>query len=132
MARDNFPIENAITIIKSVRHLELFDTKTAFAVTGLTINQCRETIMHLKKIGAIRKSDKSTWKFVVCDNAIQLIKSYADDRAEVKIVRQKAREFKARPMKFVKKANTTGMGNPMLMKIDSLLKGVRNELHVMQ
>lgn len=132
MARDNFPIENAITIIKSVRHLELFDTKTALLMTGLTINQCRETIMHLKKIGAIRKSDKSAWKFVVCDNAIQLIKSYADDRAEVKIVKQKAREFKARPMKFVKKANTAGMGNPMLMKIDSLLKGVRNELPIMQ
>ncbi|MBG2915753.1 hypothetical protein [Proteus terrae] len=50
----------------------------------------------------------------------------------MKIVRQKAREFKARPMKFVDKANVSGMGNPMLMKIDSLLKGVRNELHVMQ
>lgn len=34
MARDNFPIENAITIIKSVRHLELFDTKTALLMTG--------------------------------------------------------------------------------------------------
>lgn len=132
MARDNFPVENAITIIKSVRHLELFDTKTAFAVTDLTINQCRETIAVLKKIGAIDRYGDSARKFVVCDNAIQLIKSYADDRAEVKIVRQKAREFKARPMKFVKKANISGMGNPMLMKIDSLLKGVRNELPIMQ
>lgn len=132
MARDNFPIENAITIIKSVRHLELFDTKTAFAVTGLTINQCRETIMHLKKIGAIDKYGDSERKFVVCDNAIQLIKSYADDREEVKIVKRKMRELKARPMKLVDKANVSGMGNPMLMKIDSLLKGVRNELPIMQ
>lgn len=132
MARDNFPIENAITIIKSVRHLELFDTKTALLMTGLTINQCRETIAVLKKIGAIDKYGDSARKFVVCDNAIQLIKSYADDREEVKIVRQKAREFKTRPMKFVDKANTAGMGNPMLMKIDSLLKGVRNEVSVMQ
>lgn len=132
MARDNFPIENAITIIKSVRNLEAFDTKTALLMTGLTINQCRETISTLKKIGAIRKCGDRARKFVVCDNAIQLIKSYADDRAEVKIVRQKAREFKARPMKFVDRANVSGMGNPMLMKIDSLLKGVRNELRVMQ
>lgn len=35
-------------------------------------------------------------------------------------------------LSFVDKANVAGMGNPMLMKIDSLLKGVRNELHVMQ
>lgn len=132
MARDNFPVENAITIIKSVRQLELFDTKTAFSVTDLTINQCRETIMHLKKIGAIDKYGDSERKFFVCDNAIQLIKSYADDREEVKIVKRKMRELKARPMKFVDKANVSGMGNPMLIKIDSLLKGVRNELHVMQ
>ncbi|WP_109409562.1 hypothetical protein [Proteus genomosp. 4] len=125
MARDNFSIENAITIIKSVRHLDVFDTKTAFAVTDLTINQCRETIAVLKKIRAIDKYGDSARKFVVCDNAIQLIKSYADDRAEVKVVRQKAREFKARPMKFVDKANVSGMGNPMLMKFDSLLSGVR-------
>ncbi len=125
MARDNFPIENAITIIKSVRNLEAFDTKTALAMTDLTINQCRETIAVLKKIRAIDKYGDSARKFVVCDNAIQLIKSYADDRAEVKIVRQKAREFKSRPMKFVDKANVSGMGNPMLMKFDSLLSGVR-------
>lgn len=125
MARDNFQIENAITIIKSVRHLELFDTKTALLMTGLTINQCRETIAVLKKIGAIDKYGDSARKFVVCDNAIQLIKSYADDRAEVKIVRQKAREYKSRPMKFVDKANVAGMGNPMLGKFDSLLSGVR-------
>ena len=35
-------------------------------------------------------------------------------------------------IRFVDQANVEGMGNPMLMKIDSLLKGVRNELPIMQ
>lgn len=122
MARDNFPIENAITIIKSVRHLDAFDTKTALSLTDLTIYQCRETMTNLKKIGAIANYGCSARKFIVCDNAIQLIKSYADTRAVVRVVKRKSRES---PLKFVDKADIAGMGNPMLMKFDSLLSGVR-------
>lgn len=48
------------------------------------------------------------------------------------IKKKKAQEKSRCGIKFVDKANVSGMGNPMLMKIDSLLKGVRNELHVMQ
>ncbi|QKD69730.1 DUF1828 domain-containing protein [Proteus terrae subsp. cibarius] len=50
----------------------------------------------------------------------------------VPVKKQKTPEKPKCGIKFVDKANVSGMGNPMLMKIDSLLKGVRNELHVMQ
>ncbi|HHU0601487.1 TPA: hypothetical protein ACT91X_000310 [Proteus mirabilis] len=53
------------------------------------------------------------------------------EEKEPKQPTQQDDDFECR-LKFVDKADVSGMGNPMLMKIDSLLKGVRNELHVMQ
>ncbi|HFS6723545.1 TPA: hypothetical protein ACH1K3_002469 [Proteus mirabilis] len=53
------------------------------------------------------------------------------EETEPKQPKQQDDDFNCR-LKFVDRANVSGMGNPMLMKIDSLLKGVRNELHVMQ
>ncbi|MDM3576475.1 hypothetical protein PAK38_18745 [Proteus mirabilis] len=53
------------------------------------------------------------------------------EEKEPKQPKQQDDDFKCR-LKFVDKADVSGMGNPMLMKIDSLLKGVRNELPIMQ
>ncbi|HGN0014076.1 TPA: hypothetical protein ACXN03_000720 [Proteus mirabilis] len=146
--------KNYANVIVAVREFISFNHKTISSVVGLTPHRSGTVIRKLLEFKCIREvssergsGTKMIRNYAVRDDAITRLrmqfererranlpvfpKAKKAEEAELKQPKQQDDDFKCR-LKFVDKANVSGMGNPMLMKIDSLLKGVRNELPIMQ
>lgn len=123
--------EKAIEIINAVSGLDSFTIKQVQNITGIpcpTANPIIRQMHRLKAVLVVGKI-KSTVRYKVSHDAVKIV--MREFNVAPVYTKRKKSEFEC-GIKFVDKANVSGMGNPMLMKIDSLLKGVRNELHVMQ
>lgn len=153
----NEQYKNYVNVIVAVREFISFNHKTISSVVGLTPHRSGTVIRKLFEFKCIREvssergsGTKMIRNYAVRDDAITRLRMQfeRERRANLPVFpkvkkaeeiepkqpkqpKQQGDDFKCR-LKFVDKANVSGMGNPMLMKIDSLLKGVRNELHVMQ
>lgn len=146
--------KNYANVIVAVREFISFNHKTISSVVGLTPHRSGTVIRKLLEFKCIREvssergsGTKMIRNYAVRDDAITQLrmqfergrranlpifpKAKKSEDKEPKQPKQQDDDFKCR-LKFVDKADVSGMGNPMLMKIDSLLKGVRSELHVMQ
>lgn len=146
--------KNYANVIVAVREFISFNHKTISSVVRLTPHRSGTVIRKLLEFKCIREvssergsGTKMIRNYAVRDNAITRLRMQFErerranlpvfpkvkksEEKEPKQPKQQDDDFKCR-LKFVDKADVSGMGNPMLMKIDSLLKGVRNELHVMQ
>ncbi|HGW3687172.1 TPA: hypothetical protein ACNHZZ_001472 [Proteus mirabilis] len=146
--------KNYANVIVAVREFISFNHKIISSVVGLTPHRSGTVIRKLLEFKCIREvssergsGTKMIRNYAVRDDAITRLrmqfererranlpvfpKAKKSEEKEPKQPKQQDDDFKCR-LTFVDKANVSGMGNPMLMKIDSLLKGVRNELHVMQ
>ncbi len=146
--------KNYANVIVAVREFTSFNHKTISSVVGLTPHRSGTVIRKLLEFKCVREvssergsGTKMIRNYAVRDDAITRLKMQFErerranlpvfpkvkkaEETEPKQPKQQDDDFNCR-LKFVDRANVSGMGNPMLMKIDSLLKGVRNELHVMQ
>ncbi|OAH94544.1 hypothetical protein AZH52_03010 [Proteus mirabilis] len=143
--------KNYANVIVAVREFISFNHKTISSVVGLTPHRSGTVIRKLLEFKCIREvssergsGTKMIRNYSVRDDAITRLRMQFErerranlpvfpkaKKSEEKEPKQQDDDFKCR-LKFVDKANVSGMGNPMLMKIDSLLKGVRNELPIMQ
>lgn len=143
--------KNYANVIVAVREFISFNHKTITSVVGLTPHRSGTVIRKLLEFKCVREvssergsGTKMIRNYAVRDDAITRLRMQFErerranlpvfpkiKKAEETEPKQQDDDFKCR-LKFVDKASVSGMGNPMLMKIDSLLKGVRNELHVMQ
>ncbi|MCI9729398.1 hypothetical protein JNG78_16975 [Proteus mirabilis] len=142
---------NYANVIVAVREFTSFNHKTISSVVGLTPHRSGTVIRKLLEFKCIREvssesgsGTKMIRNYAVRDDAITRLRSqFEKERLANLPLFPKAKKVEAKKprkvlddfmcgLSFVDKANVSGMGNPMLMKIDSLLKGVRNELHVMQ
>lgn len=143
--------KNYANVIVAVREFISFNHKTISSVVGLTPHRSGTVIRKLLEFKCIREvssergsGTKMIRNYAVRGDAITRLRSqFEKERLANLPLFPKAKKVEAKKprkvlddfmcgLSFVDKANTAGMGNPMLMKIDSLLKGVRNELHVMQ
>lgn len=128
-----------------------FNHNTISAVTGLTparVGTILKKLLVLKCVEHVetksRKRTRPINNYAVTDDAITRLRSqFEKERLANLPLFPKAKKVEAKKprkvlddfmcgLSFVDKANVSGMGNPMLMKIDLLLKGVRNELPIMQ
>ncbi len=146
--------KNYADVIVAVREFISFNHKTISSVVGLTPHRSGTVIRELLEFKCIREvssergsGTKMIRNYAVRDDAITRLRMQFErerranlpvfpkvkkaDEEEPKQLKEQTDDFKC-GLKFVEKADVSGMGNPVLMKIDSLLKGVRNELHVMQ
>lgn len=146
--------KNYANVIVAVREFISFNYKAISSVVGLTPHRSGTVIRKLLEFKCIREvssergaGTKMIRNYAVRDDAITRLrmqfererranlpvfpKAKKSEEKEPKQPKQQDDDFKCR-LKFVDKADVSGMGNPMLMKIDSLLKGVRNELPSMQ
>ncbi|OAT34886.1 hypothetical protein [Proteus myxofaciens] len=121
-----------------------FNHNTISAVTGLTparVGTILRKLLAFKCVEHVetksRKRTRPINNYAVTDDAITRLRSQFEKerlanlplfpkakKVEEKKPRKIMNDFLCGPV-FVKKANTAGMGNPMLMKLDSLLSGVR-------
>ncbi|MFS3627191.1 hypothetical protein ACK6S7_17265 [Proteus mirabilis] len=143
--------KNYANVIVAVREFISFNHKTISSVVGLTPHRSGTVIRKLLEFKCIREvssergsGTKMIRNYAVRDDAITRLRSqFEKERLANLPLFPKAKKVEAKKprkvlddfmcgLSFVDKANVSGMGNPMLMKIDSLLKGVRNELHIMQ
>ncbi|ENT8826152.1 hypothetical protein ACFGB1_000923 [Proteus mirabilis] len=143
--------KNYANVIVAVREFISFNHKTISSVVGLTPHRSGTVIRKLLEFKCIREvgsergsGTKMIRNYAVRDDAITRLRmQFERERLANLPLFPKAKKVEAKKprkvlddfmcgLSFVDKANVAGMGNPMLMKIDSLLKGVRNELHVMQ
>lgn len=146
--------KNYANVIVAVREFISFNHKTISSVVGLTPHRSGTLIRKLLEFKCIREvssergsGTKMIRNYAVRDDAITRLRMQFErerranlpvfpkikkaEEIEPEQPKQQDDDFKCR-LKFVDKANVSGIGNPMLMKIDSLLKGVRNELPSMQ
>ncbi|HDS6395855.1 TPA: hypothetical protein QH549_000339 [Proteus mirabilis] len=146
--------KNYANVIVAVREFTSFNHKTISSVVGLTPHRSGTVIRKLLEFKCIREvgsergsGTKMIRNYAVRDDAITRLrmqfererranlpvfpKAKKAEEKKPKQIKEQTDDFKCR-LKFVDKADVSGMGNPMLMKIDTLLKGVRNELPIMQ
>lgn len=130
------------------RNYSEFTHKHVALELGIRLNDAGRILSKLHDMGCLTITGKRRNEYsrmfniykVKSDSITTLRQQYEREYLEnipvkpklVPVKKQKTPEKPKCGIKFVDKANVSGMGNPMLMKIDSLLKGVRNELHVMQ
>ncbi|HDS9293408.1 hypothetical protein [Proteus mirabilis] len=139
--------KNYASVIVAVREFISFNHKTISSVVGLTPHRSGTVIRKLLEFKCIREvssergsGTKMIRNYAVRDDAITRLRMQFErerranlpvfpkikkaEEAEPKQPKQQDDDFKCR-LKFVDKANVSGMGNPMLMRFDSLLSGVR-------
>lgn len=139
--------KNYANVIVAVREFISFNHKTISSVVGLTPHRSGTVIRKLLEFKCIREvssergsGTKMIRNYAVRDDAITRLRMQFErerranlpvfpkikkaEEAEPKQPKQQDDDFKCR-LKFVDKANVSGMGNPMLMRFDSLLSGVR-------
>ncbi|MDL5165796.1 hypothetical protein QSH14_01675 [Proteus faecis] len=139
--------KNYANVIVAVREFISFNHKAISSVVGLTPHRSGTVIRKLLEFKCIREvssergsGTKMIRNYAVRDDAITRLrmqfererranlplfpKAKKSEDKEPKQPKQQDDDFKCR-LKFVDKANVSGMGNPMLMKFDSLLSGVR-------
>ncbi|EPN9924531.1 hypothetical protein ACT46I_002812 [Proteus mirabilis] len=139
--------KNYANVIVAVREFISFNHKTISSVVGLTPHRSGTVIRKLLEFKCIREvssergsGTKMIRNYAVRDDAITRLRMQfeREHRANLPVFpkvkkaeeiepeqsKQQDDDFKCR-LKFVDKANVSGMGNPMLMKFDSLLSGVR-------
>ncbi|EMZ5056430.1 hypothetical protein [Proteus mirabilis] len=138
---------NYANVIVAVREFTSFNHKTISSVVGLTPHRSGTVIRKLLEFKCIREvssergsGTKMIRNYAVRDDAITRLKMQFErerranlpvfpkvkkaEETEPKQPKQQDDDFNCR-LKFVDRANVSGMGNPMLMKFDSLLSGVR-------
>lgn len=118
-----------IEFIQGVRDYDTFYIQLAKSALYISDWECRKRMSTLYGIGAIKPVRGSKTKYVVADNAIQLIvnsQREVDKKSKPKVVKKVDRfyDFDC-SMVVVSKANVADMGNPFLKLFDSLLTGVR-------
>ncbi|WP_368872504.1 hypothetical protein [Proteus mirabilis] len=139
--------KNYANVIVAVREFISFNHKTISSVVGLTPHRSGTVIRKLLEFKCIREvssergsGTKMIRNYAVRDDAITRLrmqfererranlpvfpKAKKAEETELKQPKQQDDDFKCR-LKFVDKASVSDMGNPMLMKFDSLLSGVR-------
>ncbi|HIE0970627.1 TPA: hypothetical protein ACXJQF_003457 [Proteus mirabilis] len=139
--------KNYANVIVAVREFISFNHKTISSVVGLTPHCSGTVIRKLLEFKCIREvssergsGTKMIRNYAVRDDAITRLKMQFErerranlpvfpkvkkaEETEPKQPKQQDDDFNCR-LKFVDRANVSGMGNPMLMKFDSLLSGVR-------
>ncbi|HBC5915833.1 TPA: hypothetical protein KEY36_002403 [Proteus mirabilis] len=139
--------KNYANVIVAVREFISFNHKTISSVVGLTPHRSGTVIRKLLEFKCIREvssergsGTKMIRNYAVRDDAITRLRMQFErerranlpvfpkvkksEEKEPKQPKQQDDDFKCR-LTFVDKANVSGMGNPMLMKFDSLLSGVR-------
>ncbi|HGX3434931.1 TPA: hypothetical protein ACNH9C_002107 [Proteus mirabilis] len=139
--------KNYANVIVAVREFISFNHKTISSVVGLTPHRSGTVIRKLLEFKCIREvsseigsGTKMIRNYAVRDDAITRLRMQFErerranlpvfpkikkaEEIEPEQSKQQDDDFKCR-LKFVDKANVSGMGNPMLMKFDSLLSGVR-------
>lgn len=138
--------KNYASVIVAVREFISFNHKTISSVVGLTPHRSGTVIRKLLEFKCIREvssergsGTKMIRNYAVRDDAITRLRMQFErerralpvfpkvtktEEKEPKQPTQQDDDFKCR-LKFVDKADVSGMGNPMLMKFDSLLRGVR-------
>lgn len=139
--------KNYANVIVAVREFISFNHKTISSVVGLTPHRSGAVIRKLLEFKCIREvssergsGTKMIRNYAVRDDAITRLKMQFErerranlpvfpkvkkaEETEPKQPKQQDDDFNCR-LKFVDRANVSGMGNPMLMKFDSLLSGVR-------
>ncbi|EMI1756564.1 hypothetical protein ACA538_003977 [Proteus mirabilis] len=139
--------KNYANVIVAVREFISFNHKIISSVVGLTPHRSGTVIRKLLEFKCIREvssergsGTKMIRNYAVRYDAITRLRMQFErerranlpvfpkikkaEEAEPKQPKQQDDDFKCR-LKFVDKANVSGMGNPMLMKFDSLLSGVR-------
>lgn len=116
--------EKAVEIIKAVGGLDFFTIKQVQNITGIpypTANPIIRDMHRIKAVSVVGKI-KSTVRYKVSHDAVKIV--MREFNVAPVYTKRKKSEFEC-GIKFVDKANVSGMGNPMLMKFDSLLSGVR-------
>ncbi|MEQ5162228.1 hypothetical protein ABN196_16375 [Proteus terrae] len=139
--------KNYANVIVAVREFISFNHKTISSVVGLTPHRSGTVIRKLLEFKCIREvssergsGTKMIRNYAVRDDAITRLRMQFErerranlpvfpkikkaEEIEPEQSKQQDDDFKCR-LKFVDKVNVSGMGNPMLMKFDSLLSGVR-------
>lgn len=139
--------KNYANVIVAVREFISFNHKTISSVVGLTPHRSGTVIRKLLEFKCIREvssergsGTKMIRNYAVRDDAITRLRMQFErerranlpvfpkvkkaEETEPKQPKQQDDDFKC-GLKFVEKTNVSGMGNPMLMKFDSLLSGVR-------
>lgn len=139
--------KNYANVIVAVREFISFNHKIISSVVGLTPHRSGTVIRKLLEFKCIREvssergsGTKMIRNYAVRDDAITRLRMQFErerranlpvfpkikkaEETEPKQLKQQDDDFKCR-LKFVDKADVSGMGNPMLMKFDSLLSGVR-------
>lgn len=139
--------KNYANVIVAVREFISFNHKTISSVVGLTPHRSGTVIRKLLEFKCIREvssergsGTKMIHNYAVRDDAITRLRMQFErerranlpvfpkvkkvEETEPKQPKQQDDDFKCR-LKFVDKADVSGMGNPMLMRFDSLLSEVR-------
>lgn len=139
--------KNYANVIVAVREFISFNHKTISSVVGLTPHRSGTVIRKLLEFKCIREvssergsGTKMIRNYAVRDDAITRLRMQFErerranlpvfpkvkkaEEIEPEQSKQQDDDFKCR-LKFVDKADVSGMGNPMLMRFDSLLNGVR-------
>lgn len=139
--------KNYANVIVAVREFISFNHKAISSVVGLTPHRSGTVIRKLLEFKCIREvssergsGTKMIRNYAVRDDAITRLRMQFErerranlpvfpkvkkaEEIEPEQSKQQDDDFKCR-LKFVDKADVSGMGNPMLMRFDSLLNGVR-------
>lgn len=139
--------KNYANVIVAVREFISFNHKVISSAVGLTPHRSGTVIRKLLEFKCIREvssergsGTKMIRNYAVRDDAITRLRMQFErerranlpvfpkikktEETEPKQPKQQDDDFKCR-LTFVDKANVSGMGNPILMKFDSLLSGVR-------
>lgn len=139
--------KNYANVIVAVREFISFNHKAISSVVGLTPHRSGTVIRKLLEFKCIRQvssergsGTKMIRNYAVRDDAITRLRMQFErerranlpvfpkvkkaEEIEPEQSKQQDDDFKCR-LKFVDKADVSGMGNPMLMRFDSLLNGVR-------